>query len=384
MALGCHYSTRLWLHWYNIEISTVTFWDLVLQIFLSDLFSLSLLFKTKFDFCDSDYSAVTISDEPETITPSQTPNFEPAGSSSPRPHRASVSGKRLSGRASVSQSTMSLASLSSQISNFKLDSPSQDDDATEASEAGQKGKSIEQKAQAHASDLLGQVFQWLQTEKSKRGKRKFRKADVSTPKESEDAVSPLAIAKDAAAPRKRSDSDVSDGAVALDKLERILAEFAASGKEGASSFLQSHKPPVSSRRGSLFKKTRKGSAYASSDTDYVDGDVLVPSADVWLDNTKTMAYTGGTSGSEVESVEDKKKDKEHWVKFKREIVRLTHTLKLKGWRKLPIERGEEIDVERLSGALTNAVYVVAPPRMMPEPTEGQNGEKVPRPRKPPP
>jgi choline kinase len=249
----------------------------------------------------------------------------------------------------------------------------------DADESVPKDKGNESKLQTHAMDLLGQVFQWLQDEKSKRVRRKLGKADV-TPDED---VSPLAVAKDAPASRKRSDSDVSEGALALDKLERILAEFAATGKEGIGNFVQSRKGSISSRKASLFKKTGKGSTAGSSDTEYTDADVLVPSADVWLDNTKTMSYTGGAADSESDTVE-KRKDKEHWATFKQEIVRLTHTLRLKGWRRIPIERGEEIDVERLSGALTNAVYVVAPPKNLPDPKAAEDGEKVPRPKKRPP
>ena len=51
---------------------------------------------------------------------------------------------------------------------------------------------------------------------------------------------------------------------------------------------------------------------------------------------------------------------------KKEIVRLAQTLRLKGWRQVPIEYGGEIEVERLSGALTNAVYVVSPPKVLPQ------------------
>ena len=49
-----------------------------------------------------------------------------------------------------------------------------------------------------------------------------------------------------------------------------------------------------------------------------------------------------------------------WMTFKNEIIRLAHTLRLKGWRRVPLDAGETIGVERLSGALTNAVYVVTP------------------------
>jgi choline kinase len=103
---------------------------------------------------------------------------------------------------------------------------------------------------------------------------------------------------------------------------------------------------------------------ASSDTEWFDGDVIVPSCEVFLDNSKTLAYTGGkTNADDSASISSRKeeKDKQHWISFKNEIIRLAHTLRLKGWRRVPLDSGESISVERLSGALTNAVYVVTPP-----------------------
>lgn len=233
-------------------------------------------------------------------------------------------------------------------------------------------------------NLLKQVYQWLQDEKSKRVTKKFSKADVSAAAEATEKVdlSPSQTAESGDHARKRSDSDVSEGALALDRLERILAEYAAIGKESIDDILQGRKPSSTSRRSSLLlKKSKRGSMVASSDTEYTDTDVIVPNADVWLDNTKTMSYTGGTADAEGDEA-DKSKEHESWVIFKREIVRLAHTLKLKGWRRIPIEKGEIIDVERLSGALTNAVYVVSPPKKIPEPSKSQ--ESLPLSKKPPP
>lgn len=102
----------------------------------------------------------------------------------------------------------------------------------------------------------------------------------------------------------------------------------------------------------------------SSDTEYVDGDVVVPSTDAVLDNSKTMNYSGGQAvSSDAVSISSRRedKDKQAWVVFKNEIIRLAHTLRLKGWRRVSLDSGEQISVERLSGALTNAVYVVSPP-----------------------
>lgn len=90
-----------------------------------------------------------------------------------------------------------------------------------------------------------------------------------------------------------------------------------------------------------------------------DAELLVPDVEATLDNSKAVAYANSDSLSNP-------REKENWTNFKREIVRLTHTLKLKGWKRVPIENGGDILVERLSGALTNAVYVVSPPKRMPD------------------
>jgi choline kinase len=124
-----------------------------------------------------------------------------------------------------------------------------------------------------------------------------------------------------------------------------------------------------------------------SDSDYFE-DAVVPSVDAVLDNTKTLSYTGGAVSSdevvrESELQTRRAKDKEHWLTFKTEIVRLTHTLGLKGWRRVPMESSGDIEVTRLSGALTNAVYVVIPPRQVPPPKNpGRTPNLVPR--RPPP
>lgn len=116
---------------------------------------------------------------------------------------------------------------------------------------------------------------------------------------------------------------------------------------------------------------------ASSDTDYHDGDAVVPSCDVVLDNSKTMSYSGGAADSSVDLGANStraEKEQNAWTTFKSEIVRLAHTLRLKGWRRVPLDRGDEIEVVRLSGALTNAVYVVSPPKYMANSTGPGSGD----------
>ncbi|KAI9848803.1 MAG: hypothetical protein M1838_000356 [Thelocarpon superellum] len=94
----------------------------------------------------------------------------------------------------------------------------------------------------------------------------------------------------------------------------------------------------------------------SSDSDLHEIDTLVPSCDAILDNSKTLGFHGGSSGPDRLI-----KERDAWNSFRYEILRLAHTLKLKGWRSVPLDRASEIEVTRLSGALTNAVYLVFPP-----------------------
>lgn len=154
-------------------------------------------------------------------------------------------------------------------------------------------------------------------------------------------------------------SNDSDGSTDLSSLEKILERVGlseiASGDERTTSYLSRH----SSTKHRYLRKQS-----FSSDTEYADGDVIVPSAEVILDNSKTLGYSGGTAESQTNLPNSNKRalrEKEAWLRFKNEIVRLAHTLRLKGWRKVPLDRGGDIEVERLSGALTNAVYVVKPP-----------------------
>ncbi|GKT96382.1 choline kinase [Colletotrichum tofieldiae] len=82
---------------------------------------------------------------------------------------------------------------------------------------------------------------------------------------------------------------------------------------------------------------------ASSDTDYVGDDVVVPTCDAVLDNSKTLSYSGGGKSTDDLTLGNKADDKEKaWATFKNEIVRLTHTLKIKGWRRVPLDSGSNV------------------------------------------
>lgn len=210
-------------------------------------------------------------------------------------------------------------------------------------------------------NMLFQVVEWLQEEKAKRKKRKHhRHHDLHLSHHTKTHTDQ----SDDAFPNGHDGNFDPDAELSLEKLENILSGFTGTTSQLGSKL--SHKSSATTlRRASIAKKYKqhRGSVAASSDTEFFGDDILVPTVEAYLDNSKTMAFTGGT-GQVDTSETAKRRDLDHWVRFKQDIVRLTHTLKLKGWRRIPIDRAEDIDVVRLSGALTNAVYVVNPPKNM--------------------
>jgi choline kinase len=203
------------------------------------------------------------------------------------------------------------------------------------------------------------VSDWLERERQK-ASTKTKKLHIHKSK------SPPARGKDETHPhsgsRRRADSiDSESSEIGFDKLQHILEESMASmGLTG----VPRHAPKFS-RRGHRLSISRPGySRAASSDTDYVDGDAIVPDCDVWLDNSKTLAYSACAAGAEDPAADAvlAEKERKTWLIFRNEIIRIAHTLRLKGWRQVPLDDGESIEVQRLSGALTNAVYVVTPPK----------------------
>ncbi|KAJ9616741.1 hypothetical protein H2200_000460 [Cladophialophora chaetospira] len=330
---------------------------------------------------------VTIFDEPEHI-PDQnikaatdeknqdigsTPTL--AGPHSPKIHRASISGKKLTGRPACNQTNSYThppspgTNLTKTMSYFNLDS----NDAPEPSPLA-AGTSITPgvtPAESKTPDLrsvLSQVADWLQEEKSKRHKRRHHHLHhhhdqhLQTPE-----IQP--------GEAKTYDSNKSDAEpdLSLERLESILQGFA-----GSSSKLLRKASAPALRKSSIAQKFKQSRAVpaASSDTEFFGDDILVPNVEAKLDNTKTMAFTDLAADDDA-SEKAKRKDYEHWVTFKKDVLRLTHTLKIKGWRRIPLEQAAEIDIARLSGALTNAVYVARPPKNAPEPDKSHNAEAAP-------
>ncbi|KAI1825807.1 kinase-like protein [Xylaria intraflava] len=280
--------------------------------------------------------------------------------------------KRLSGRFPVPVSGgSSKSSLPSQTSLEALGgltgsvSPQQiQDDLAQA-----------QPSRRHRIDVMGeriiaQVTEWLQHERTKQQNRKSRRAHNNRRHrqtlDAEPEVPPSPRAR-------RFSTDSQSSEVSLDRLQKII-------EDSMSSLGLAAIPHYSPRLGRKSQRRRSAALHrtASSDTEFYDGDVLVPSCDGVLDNSKTLGYTGGNAANEDSASASKRaeeKERQAWLTFKSEIIRLAHTLKLKGWRRVPLDSGHTISVERLSGALTNAVYVVTPPTdLMDRP---ENGKRIP-------
>ncbi|KAK1780521.1 kinase-like domain-containing protein [Copromyces sp. CBS 386.78] len=271
--------------------------------------------------------------------------------------------KRLGGRPAPtsSPSRTSLASITSQAGIDNSGSPTllttSPAPMDESPANGLQGRH-RNKADRLSERLVAQVAEWIRHEKTKRETRKTIKVlrRRKTPPihvNGEPTVS--------SPTRHRSNSISSDSSeVSLDRLQKILDDgMSALGLD------QAPQPgPRIGRRRSRRSLKAPLARTLSSDTEFFDGDVIVPSCDVFLDNSKTMSYSGGQAATEdtpSQTSRREEKEKQAWLTFKNEIIRLAHTLRLKGWRRIPLNGGETISVERLSGALTNAVYVVSPP-----------------------
>ena len=238
-------------------------------------------------------------------------------------------------------------------------------------------------AQYHA--LLGQVHQWLHQEKSKLGlpSTSTAKSPRLTPRSTSVPLKGDLLGDNSAS----GDAQVPESTLALEKLEKILSQYSTDGLSGSPGAPWRRRRGGSwgqGKRGYGLKGLRRGSA---SDSDYTDNEMSVPSADVVLDNSKTLLYSGGEADSDTATQPEgskpaTNKDKEYWLYFKSEIVRLTHTLGFKGWRRVPLDAGGEVEVVRLSGALTNAVYQVSPPKDMSKYSQSTSSQSLPR--KPPP
>ncbi|EPS25571.1 hypothetical protein PDE_00505 [Penicillium oxalicum 114-2] len=220
------------------------------------------------------------------------------------------------------------------------------------------------------------VSEWLEHEKMRRKNRKARRAEA--------AAGAGAAGADAARDSEETSVEesprLSENTFSLDKLEKILLQYSGTHKGDSLSSLV----PVKRATRRRPKGLRRGSA---SESEFTDVEALVPSVEAILDNSKTLAYTGGAGEEDSmdgSSSTRRLKEQEAWLTFKTEIVRIAHTMQLRGWRRVSMEAAADIKVIRLSGALTNAVYVVEPPKQLPALTKASTGSSASIPRKPPP
>lgn len=231
----------------------------------------------------------------------------------------------------------------------------------------------EQQDTDHYEHLVDQISTWIKQKREKRHTRKEARASRRHQRKVERDHDQSDADIDAAESEPRRDSDASDESLDLTALEQIVKQ-------------NLHIRKASVRRGSMLKskhsvrKLFRKQSGSATDTESLENDVHVPACDVVLDNSKTLAYSGGASDYSDDDDELKRvsshRDQDAWAKFKFEIVRLAHTLRVKGWRKVPLEMSFGIEVQRLSGALTNAVYVVSPPEDVPLEKLDEHGNVV--------
>lgn len=317
---------------------------------------------------------VSIAENEEEIPP---PPQQPEEPSRPKFFPASTAGRRLTGRSTMSASS-SRTSLKSQSSLDDLILP--DAAAVQAAEkrTGGAGAAHHHPVQHHThrhDRFVAQVTEWLEAERVKHAARKAKRREGKGDKAPGGAAGGTGTTEGQTL-RPRSGSEGSDHSeINLEKLEKILEDNLAgvvnepqqqTDTSATSTPRRPSYPHLRKRGLSLLGKL--GGSHAGSDVE--ESDYVVPSCDVILDNSKTMSYSGGLYESSASTVtlstsKRAEKEKKAWSKFKLEILKLAHTLKLKGWRGIPFEYCDEVEVERLSGALTNAVYVVSPPKEPP-------------------
>lgn len=303
--------------------------------------------------------------EPESISGGGSGNAaEPLQRTSPTKQRRAKTVRRMSGRPPLKNP--SIGSIEGLASLSKVNSGSSDNSGNHHPSV----PSINPRRIHPPSQVISQIKHWLHHEKVRRAEqRQTTKDGTSKTSSATSATTSMLDRIHRHAPmhrkphHKRSLSDVSEGTLALEELEQILAQGMSLAEETPMNEQMSpYLPPR--RRPSKVLLRKQSTVGGSSDTDNRDLEDSVPSADVVLDNSKTLGYGGDATISQTNSIDPNKRvrrEKDAWLQFKIEIVRLAHTLRLRGWRRFPINRGGEIDVVRLSGALTNAVYVVSPP-----------------------
>ncbi|KAI1329982.1 kinase-like protein [Xylariaceae sp. FL0255] len=307
----------------------------------------------------SSIKAVQIAEpEPEPVNPEET---------LPRKQFSAGLARRLSGRSPVTSTSSLRPSLLSQTSSEAMASslPISQSPQQLPTEPAQSHHRHRHRLDHVGERLIAQVAEWLEHERIKKQNRASRRMHSSRRRPQSEEVETEAETSGSLPSTSKARSysiDSQSSEVSLERLQKII-------DDSMSSLGLNAVPPYSPKSGRKQQKRRSLTLHktvsASSDTEWYDGDILVPSCDAILDNTKTLSYTMGSAEAQEATQSSSKhhgdKERKAWITFKNEIIRLAHTLRLKGWRRVPLDGGNLISVIRLSGAMTNAIYVVNPP-----------------------
>lgn len=183
---------------------------------------------------------------------------------------------------------------------------------------------------------MGQLKAWAHAERQRQKTRRDRKAAKGAEKrrvvaasspgdgvhreEFDGPVSPVSSGDEAAQ-------------AAMDAFEALVAAAEIPHLDEQSKRPSAHRR--SSRRRSTRSRSLKGGH--NSDTDCAsDGEPVVPSCEEVLQKVEEVGMD----------------------EFKSQVLKLAHTLRCKGWRRVALDRYKDISVERISGALTNVVSLL--------------------------
>ncbi|CAZ80857.1 unnamed protein product [Tuber melanosporum] len=179
------------------------------------------------------------------------------------------------------------------------------------------------------ASLAEQVKAWLRSEKQRQKDRREGKRALHRALHGHCPPGELVDSGDTPAPPDPDSSGDEETQNSLNQLEAILA-----GVQESSPADPSRHQSASSRRGSWGRSRARSLMVNASDTDYAsEGEPVVRSCEVHLETAEEVGID----------------------EFRRQVLTLAHTLKCKGWRRVPLDRFRDISIERISGALTNTV-----------------------------
>lgn len=219
-------------------------------------------------------------------------------------------------------------------------------------------------SQRPGGTVIDEVTAWLKEEKAKKQARKAKKKEKKGFHEKFHLHRHHHDTDGKLSHDSRRSSGSSESSLDLNKLESILQRGMRSSVDFSNSGFSPAMPSSTNLRrlGSRSQRVnRRASTLKPSDAETRDDEIYVPGCDAILDNSKTISYSAGAASGVETDESETDGAREPWQQFKHEIVRITHTLKLSRWRHLPMSRSANIHVERMSGALTNAIYIISPP-----------------------